>query len=152
MRWFVAVAFVVVLAGLAGFPEARGAARVFYVLGAEPKGTAAAAKEPFPQAKPPAGPGMVLKAPDAKGDWQVSAYVFLPAQIVVRKGDDVTLHFVGINGSLHTLAVEHYQTQGVKLRRGHVETMRFKADRAGVFRIICAEHQPTMNGELIVQD
>lgn len=151
MRWLAAVV-VAVLAGLTGLPETWGAERVFHVLAAEPKGAAPAAKEPFPSAKLPAGGGYVLKAPDTRGEWQVSAYVFLPAQITVRKGDDVTLHFVGINGAGHTLSVEHYQTQGVKLRRGNVETFRFKADRQGVFRIVCREHQPTMNGELIVQD
>ncbi|OGL59719.1 MAG: hypothetical protein A3I72_06800, partial [Candidatus Tectomicrobia bacterium RIFCSPLOWO2_02_FULL_70_19] len=118
----------------------------------EPKGTAQAAKEPFPVEKLPAGSGYVLKAPDTKGDWQVSAYVFQPAQIFVRKGDGVTLHFVGINGAAHTITVEGYQAQAVKLRRGAVQTVRFKADKAGVFRIGCKEHPPSMNGELIVSE
>lgn len=149
MRWIGAAA-VALAAGWAPVSEAQGAERVFYVLAAEPRGTAAAAREPFPAAKLPAGGGYVLKAPDAKGDWQVSAYVFLPAQIAVRKGDDVALHFVGINGAFHTLTVAHYQTQAAELRRGNIRTLRFKADKAGVFRIVCREHQPSMTGELIV--
>lgn len=132
--------------------EALAGERVFHVLAVEPKGTTAAAKELFPAAKLPAGGGYVLKAPNAKGDWQVSAYVFLPAQIIVRRGDDVTLHLTGINGASHTITIDGYQTQAVKLRRGALQTIRFKADKAGIFRIGCREHQPSMNGELIVLD
>ena len=31
--------------------------------------------------------------------WEVSAYIWQPSQIIVNEGDEVTLEFVGINGS-----------------------------------------------------
>ncbi len=135
---------------LASGPLAFGAEREIYVLAVEPKGGASASKEPFPGVKLPEGKGFEVKAPDKEGRWQVSAYVFLPAQIFVRKGDDVTLHFVGINGDKHTLHIDHYKAEVFRLTRGTVQTVKFQADKAGVFKILCDEHPPSMRGELVV--
>jgi plastocyanin len=139
------------VAGLGVVPEARGAEREFYVLAVEPKGSASVKKESFPAVKLPEGKGFEMKAPDKAGTWQVSAYVFVPAQIFVRRGDDVTLHFVGINGDKHTIHIDTYKTDAFRVRRGGVQTIRFRAEKAGVFKFLCDEHPPSMRGELVVQ-
>ena len=43
----------------------------------------------------------MIKQPDQTGRWEVSTYVWMPSQIVVNQGDEVTLEFVGINGAFH---------------------------------------------------
>lgn len=152
MRWLAAVAAVAgMLAGLGALPQAQGAEREFYVLAVEPKGSASVKKEAFPGMKLPEGKGFETKAPDKAGNWQVSAYVFLPAQIFVRQGDDVTLHFVGINGDKHTIHIDAYKTDVFRVTRGSIQTIKFKAEKAGAFKILCDEHPPSMRGELIVQ-
>ena len=115
----------------------------------EPKGGTTVDKEPFPETALPAGGGYILKKPNAQGRWEVSTYRFMPSQILVNHGDDVTLEYVGINGDVHPGVIEGYNIRFV-VKRGQVTTVNFKADKAGVFRILCDVHHPTMHGELIV--
>jgi plastocyanin len=113
----------------------------------EPKG--ATDKEPFPNAKLPVGKGYELKAPDAKGRWEVSTYRWDPNQIVVNQGDDVTLEILGINGAEHPTVIEGYDLS-FTVKRGELTSVSFTADKAGVFPFRCAAHPPSMVGELIV--
>jgi plastocyanin len=75
--------------------------------------------------------------------------VFDPRQIIVDEGDEVTLEFVGINGASHPITIEAYG-QTFELKRGHVNTVTFTADKPGRHSIICSAHLPTMISELIV--
>lgn len=75
--------------------------RFFTVAAVEPKGATTAEKEPYPAEALPSGGGYVIKQPDPTGRWEVSAYVWLPSQIIVNEGDEVTIEFVGINGASH---------------------------------------------------
>lgn len=121
--------------------------RAFDVLAAAPNGAAPAEEEdPSLSAKTPPS-----KDPDPKETWQVSSCV-LPSQIIVNKGENVTLNFMGADGAVQGISVEHYQDQAMKLGRGSMETLRFRADRAGEFRIRCQGAQPAMYGKLIVLD
>lgn len=129
--------------------NAQAATRHIVVVAVEPKGGATVDKEPFPTDAMPPGPGYVLKQPDQAGRWEVSAYVFMPSQVVVDQGDDVTLEFVGINGAQHPITIAGYD-KSLLLKRGQVGRINFKADKAGVFAIGCATHQPSMVGELVV--
>ena len=107
-------------------------------------------KEPFPTAALPAGGGYVVSPPDEKTRrWEVSAYVWQPAQIIVNEGDEVTLDFVGINGAAHATTIAAFG-QTFTVKRGEVQRVTFKADKAGIFGIVCSNHQPSMSGELIV--
>ena len=36
------------------------------------------------------------------------------------------------------------------LSRGQVVRVEFKAERAGVYPVICGAHQPSMRGEIVV--
>lgn len=135
-----------VLAAPAGAEPAK---RRFVVTAVEPKGGVTVDKEPFPAAPLPEGGGYVLKKPDDKGRWEVSVYVFDPRQIIVDEGDEVTLEFVGINGASHPVTIDAYG-QTFELKRGHVSTVTFVADKPGRHSIVCSAHLPTMVSELIV--
>ena len=144
-----AVAVAAVLAGPAAGPAAAEK-RHFTVLAVEPKGGVTIDKEPFPAAALPGGGGYVLTKPDDKtGRWEVSAYVWMPAQIVVTVGDEVTLEFVGINGAAHPTTIAAFG-QTFTLQRGAAHRVTFVADKVGAFGIVCASHLPSMRGELVV--
>lgn len=124
--------------------------RFFTVLAVEPKGGATIEKEAFPTAPLPSGGGYVVSQPDEKTHrWEVSAYVWLPSQITVTEGDEVTLEFVGINGAAHPTTLAAFG-QTFTLKRGHAQRITFVADKVGIFGITCSTHQPSMSGELIV--
>ncbi|OGA47074.1 MAG: hypothetical protein A3G25_15555 [Betaproteobacteria bacterium RIFCSPLOWO2_12_FULL_63_13] len=131
---------------------AQGAEKVIYMQAMEPKGGVTVDKEPFPGVDLPKGGGYVIKKPDAKGRWEVSTYAWNPAQIIVRKGDKVTLKIIGINGAKHSGFIEHYHPKEFTVKRGVITTVSFTADKGGRFRIGCDEHKPSMEGELIVLD
>lgn len=142
---------VVLAAALAAsaLAHAQPAKRFFTVAAVELKGGATVDKEAFPAGNLPAGGGYVLKQPDASGRWEVSTYLWMPAQIIVNQGDEVTLEFVGINGASHPTTIKGYGRSFV-VRRGHATRMTFIADTPGVFPIVCASHPPSMVGELVV--
>lgn len=123
--------------------------RSFTVLAIEPKGGTTTDKEPFPSAALPAGGGYVMTPPDDKTRWELSAYVWLPAQIIVNQGDEVTLTFVGINGASHPTIIEALG-HSFTVKRGEAHRITFTADKAGIFGITCSTHKPSMSGELIV--
>ena len=54
----------------------------------------------------PEGGGLVLSKPDEAGKWRMRAFAFEPAQIVVKAGEPIRLHFVGIQGMSHSIHVE----------------------------------------------
>jgi len=123
--------------------------RTITIAAVEPKGGTTVDKEAFPTAALPQGGGYILKKPDASGRWEVSTYRWMPSQVFVNQGDEVTLEYVGINGAEHPGVIEGYNI-AFKVKRGEVTTVTFKADKAGVFRILCDAHHPSMHGELIV--
>jgi plastocyanin len=123
--------------------------RFITVAAVEPKGGTNVAQEAFPESTLPAGGGYVLKKPDATGRWEVSAYVWMPNQIIVNQGDEVTMEFVGINGATHTTVIKGYDKAFVVMR-GQTTKVTFLADKTGVFPIECAQHRPSMGAELIV--
>lgn len=129
--------------------KAAPSKRLITVAAVEPKGGATVDKEAFPKSSLPEGGGFLLRQPDASGRWEVSTYVWMPSQIFVSQGDEVTLQYVGINGAEHPSLIEGYDIY-FNVKRGEVSTVTFKADKAGVFRILCGTHHPSMHGELIV--
>jgi hypothetical protein len=107
---------------------AEGAKRTIYMAAIEPKGSTTVAKEPFPTAKLPPGAGYGLKAP---------------------QGDEVTLEILGVNGKEHHAVIEDYSIN-FTVRRGQVIRVNFKANKAGIFKIVCNVHRPAMTGQLVV--
>jgi plastocyanin len=123
--------------------------RTITMAAVEPKGGVNVDQEAFPQTALPQGGGYILKQPDATGRWEVSSYRWDPNQIIVNQGDEVTLEVVGINGAEHPSLIEGYDVR-FSVKRGAVSTVTFTADKAGVFKILCVKHNPSMVGELVV--
>ena len=123
--------------------------RTIYLAAVEQKGGATVDREPFPSSGLPQGGGYALKKPDDKGRWEVSTYRWDPGTIVVNQGDRVTLEVVGINGDEHPFTIEGYWISDV-VRRGRVMRVSFVADKAGIFKIICRKHAPSMQADLVV--
>ncbi len=124
--------------------------RTIYMAAVEPKGGVTVDKEPFPSAALPEGGGYILKQPDDTGRWEVSTYRWQPGTVVVNQGDIVTLEIVGINGAAHPLRIEGYDDVSAVVQRGHITRVTFTADKAGIFKIICDTHLPSMRGDLVV--
>jgi plastocyanin len=136
-------------AGLAGSAQAAGIERTITMVAIESKGGTTVDKEPFPSAPLPEGKGYELTPPDANRRWEVSTYRWQPNQIIVNQGDEVTLEILGVNGAEHPTAIEGYDVN-FTVKRGELTTVKFTADKAGVFAFRCGIHQPSMVGELIV--
>lgn len=147
---FLMIVGAVVLAGCAGQPApVAPVERTIYMAAVEPKGSTTVDKEPFPSAALPAGSGYGLVEPNADGQWTVETYRFEPGTIVVNQGDIVTLEIVGINGANHPFTIEGYEVSGT-IKRGEVTRVTFTADTAGIFRLTCGVHLPTMTADLVV--
>lgn len=123
--------------------------RTVYIAAVEPKGGTHVDHEKFPTAPVPDGGGYALKKPDDKGRWEVSTYRWDPGTIVVNQGDQVTLEIIGINGDEHPFTIEGYWLTGT-VRRGQITRLTFTADKAGIFKIICRKHSPSMQADLVV--
>lgn len=126
-----------------------GEKRFFTIAAVEPRGGVNVSQEPFPTEALPAGGGYVVRQPDQTGRWEVSAYLWTPGQIVVREGDEVTLEFVGINGAAHPTEIKGLG-KSFTLKRGHAVRVDFKAEKPGVYPVICSTHQPSMRAEIVV--
>jgi plastocyanin len=107
--------------------------------------------EAFPSEALPAGHGLMLTKPNEDGVWKMRAFAFVPSQIVVNQGDDVRLHFIGVQGTKHTI---HVEGQGIDkkftLARGRMETVDITSTEAGIIEIECYDHVPVMRAELVV--
>jgi plastocyanin len=123
--------------------------RTIYMAAVEPKGGVTVDSEPFPSAALPEGGGYILKEPNADGRWEVETYRWDPGTVVVNQGDVVTLEIVGINGKEHPFSIEGYNLSDV-VKRGQVTRVTFTADKAGIFKITCGAHLPTMQADLVV--
>ena len=140
------------LLSISGPSKVWAAEKIIYMQAMEPKGTTSVKKEPFPGNTLPAGGGYIIKPPTKAGKWQVSTYVFSPSQVIVRKGDRVTLKILGLNGAKHTVTIADLHPQPFIIKRGLITSVSFTAKKAGSFQIVCAEHPPSMTGEIIVLD
>jgi len=154
-RWILLLSAGVVISAV-GFgawalprPVVAQATRTIYMAAVEPKGGSGVSSEPFPTTTLPPGGGYVLKAPDNTGRWEVSTYQWQPSVIVARQGEQVTLEIIGINGAEHLAALPPY-VEKFTVKRGQITRVTFTADRAGMFPILCVNHQPTMTGYLVV--
>ena len=154
----VAIAIGIIAIVLSGFslatlympaPVAEPTSRTIYMNAIEPKGSTNISSEPFPTETLPPGGGYKLIPPDEDGKWVVETYIWEPSVIVVYEGDDITLKILGINGAQHTASIENY-VNSFTVKRGHLTTLNFVADKAGTFKIECSTHQPAMTGYLLV--
>ena len=78
--------------------------------------------------------------------------VWAPGPLVVKKGDTVKIQAINNVKSdppVHGLAIEAYGIQAL-VNVGKPETIEFKADKAGIFPIICHLHPPHVGTQLVV--
>jgi nitrous oxide reductase len=94
-------------------------------------------------------PGYRLDTPNEDGMWRARAYAWSADSIIVNQGDEVTLEFFGIHGDLHPGFIEGYDI-AFAVRRGEITRVTFTADKAGIFKITCPAHLPTMEAQLVV--
>ena len=81
--------------------------------------------------------------------------VFSASTITVTKGDTVIIHFYNtenIGADSHTFTIDKPYSINVVLQPGQNKTITFNANTSGIFDYICTFHQPTMRGQLIVEE
>jgi nitrosocyanin len=78
--------------------------------------------------------------------------VWVPGPVVVKRGDTVkikAINNVKSDPPVHGLTIEAYNIQEV-VNVGTPATIEFKADKAGIFPIICHLHPPHVGTQLVV--
>jgi nitrosocyanin len=78
--------------------------------------------------------------------------IWIPGPVVVKKGDTVrikAINNVKSDPPVHGLAIEAYGIQAL-INVGKSEIIEFKADKAGIFPIICHLHPPHVGTQLVV--
>lgn len=111
--------------------------------------SAAHPAEAFPEERLPPGGGMLLRAPNERGEWSVRTFAFVPAQIVVHQGERVALTFVDVQGPEFRIAVDGL-AEPIAIRRGQARTVQFTAERPGRIGFHALDRQPSMAGEILV--
>jgi hypothetical protein len=106
------------------------------------------AEQPPANSTIPTGGGFRLTLPNKVGAWDFRSFTFAPEQMVVNQGDNVTLHFIGVQGAHHLIEVEGVDT--FELTRGQIHTVSFIANSPGTISYYCHVHMPNMVGQILV--
>ena len=130
-------------------PWAQAPGRMIYMAAVEMKGGTQQEKEPYPAADLPPGAGYIKTPPNAAGRWEVSAYQWSPATIVVQQGETVTLEIVGVNGDVHPSTIPGL-VESFAVKRGEITRVTFVAGKPGLYPLICTKHRPSMRATLVV--
>ena len=83
----------------------------------------------------------------------VPVAVFSLTEIVVHKGDKVTIHFINTAEEAddrHTFTMEKPYKMNYDLAGGEKATISFTADTVGTFTYYCTYDLPSMIGQLVV--
>jgi plastocyanin len=85
---------------------------------------------------------------------KVEVYRFDPAVYPVTQGDEVVLRIRGVKGHQHDIVLDKYNLKAT-VNRNETTEMRFRADKPGVYRLICLTHKDEfhegpMEGYLVV--
>ncbi len=131
----------------------------FYVTGVEWKGTTSSDNLDPPSIDPSTlsdGYGFNPEGFDSGNskNWRVASYVWTPGSMVAYEGDKIDLTFFIINGNDHSTWVEGPDgdevAPEVEMHRGREYSMSFTASKAGTYRLICNEHEPSMTAYIQV--
>ncbi|MEF3306400.1 cupredoxin domain-containing protein [Paenibacillus sp. GYB003] len=76
---------------------------------------------------------------------EIEAYRWDPGTVVVRKGEKVRLSITGVNGASHPFIIEGLGIRG-EVKKGEETIVSFKADKPGIYRIICLTHPDFAHG------
>ncbi|CAG7646211.1 cupredoxin domain-containing protein [Paenibacillus allorhizosphaerae] len=91
--------------------------------------------------------------PDGK---EIEAYRWDPGTVYVKKGENIRLSIYGVNGASHPFIIDGLNIKG-EVKKGQETIVSFRADKPGIYRIIClthpdiAHHGP-MVGYLVVDE
>lgn len=160
----IALALIVTLA-LVAAPAADGgtqapARHTVFVRLVEIKGSTSADKLAPPTVNPKdlskgyefKGPGVADTA--APQRWEVSSYLFVPAWVTVRQGDEIVLTAFVVNGDEHEVWVNDPDGATVvpkaRWQRGREYQMRFVAEKPGAYQLLCSDHAPSMTATFYV--
>jgi heme/copper-type cytochrome/quinol oxidase subunit 2 len=75
--------------------------------------------------------------------------IWLPSSLIVRAGDEVEVTLINKLDAPHGFKIEALGIETV-LQPMSKTTVRFKADKAGVYPFICQLHPPHIGGEILV--
>ena len=83
------------------------------------------------------------------------ADMFTTTTMVVKKGDNVTIHFFNVEdqpSDRHSFSIDDKPYQmAVILNGGQNKTINFIANQTGIWTYYCIFHEPLMKGQLIVE-
>ncbi|MEE9247627.1 MAG: hypothetical protein V3U79_02900 [Dehalococcoidia bacterium] len=149
--------------GKAGKISAPAGEARFYVTAYEAKGSTI-----VQDLAPPSGADLaVIEGSDGYGfkgpgdwdssnpdKWGVESYQWWPGSMVALQGDTVILTVFIINGNKHSTWVEAPDgtevVQETVMNRGREYELSFVASQAGVYRLVCNEHEPSMTAYILV--
>ncbi|MEO9320614.1 MAG: cupredoxin domain-containing protein [Nitrososphaera sp.] len=83
------------------------------------------------------------------------ADMFTTSTLVVKKGDNVTIHFFNVEDKptdRHSFSIDGKPyAMNVVLNGGQNATINFIANQTGVWTYYCIYHEPMMKGQLVVE-
>ncbi len=148
------------LAGDVGAQQPAATAHTIFLTALEVKGSTTADKLAPPSLNPKdISKGYELKAPgvadkNAPQKWEVSSYLFTPAFVTVRQGDEVILNVFVVNGDEHEVWITAPDGERVLPKtiwnRGREYRVRFLAAKVGAYQLTCSNHAPTMAAAFLV--
>ena len=91
---------------------------------------------------------------DSPNNWRVASYMWTPGNMVAFQGDSIDLHTFVLNGNFHNVWVEDPNgtkvVDDIEMNRGRTYNLEFDATEAGVYKLVCSTHGPTMTAEIVV--
>jgi heme/copper-type cytochrome/quinol oxidase subunit 2 len=76
---------------------------------------------------------------------ELEVYVWHPGTITVNKGEPIELQISGVNGNSHPFIVEGLGLSG-EVTKGKTTIVRFTAEKAGTYPILCLTHTDMSHG------
>lgn len=76
---------------------------------------------------------------------ELEVYVWHPGTINVSKGEPIELQISGVNGNSHPFVVEGLGLRG-EVTKGKTTIVRFTAEKAGTYPILCLTHTDMRHG------
>ncbi len=71
---------------------------------------------------------------------EIERYTFDPSFIVVNRGDTVILKIHTLKGDKHIVTIPDFKVPETIIMRGEEKSIRFVANKAGVFEFKCTNH------------
>ena len=144
---------------LDGAPSIAPMDRVIYVTGFEVKGTTSTEDLAVPEVDPAtlsAGYGYDAPGFDEENptDWRVATYLWSPGNMTAYQGDSIDLNIFMVNGNSHIVRVDGPDgstvVPDIEMNRGREYNLEFDVTQAGVYKLICLTHTPTMTADILV--